>query len=293
MVDIEIERKDICAVIVTFHPDSDFKDRLERVKQQVDKTVIIDNHSNEESLSLLRALCNADTAILIENSANRGVAHALNQGMDYASGQGYKWALLLDQDTIVLPIMVEELMNVYQHYNPKEKIGIIGSKYQDTNSNTTLQDDCIGNEIWCKKDTVITSGSLISIFAFMQAGKFINEFFIDAVDTEYCLRLEEKGFAVLLTKKVLMLHSIGKITMHKIFGRTVGTTNHIPMRQYYMVRNNIAVIRKYRRKNPEWSRKMISSIIKGFILVILFEEKKITKAGLMLKGFAEGLFMKI
>jgi len=293
MVNFKSDIINICAVIVTYHPDYDFKKRIKVLIEQVDRIIIIDNNSTDDEVQFLKSVCSFDSVFLIENSINKGIANALNQGMDYAFELGYKWTLLLDQDTIVLPIMIEELMKVYGNYDKKERIGIIGSNYKDVNSEVILEDERTDTEIWCKKDTVITAGSLINNIIFKQVGKFNDEFFIDAVDTEYCLRVEEKGFEVLLTKKVLMLHSIGKITMHKFLGKKVGTTNHTPLRRYYMVRNNIALIKKYARKKTKWALNVSIAVAKWFLLVIIFEEKKIIKIRYMLKGLIEGLFMKL
>ena len=38
-------RNNICAVVVTYHPDIKLRERIEQIRYQVDKLLIIDNNS--------------------------------------------------------------------------------------------------------------------------------------------------------------------------------------------------------------------------------------------------------
>src|SRR5262249_23546736 len=57
---------------------------------------------------------------------------------------------------------------------------------------------------------VITSGSLIDLDAFRQIGPFRSDFFIDAIDTEWCFRAWHSGYSCWVLHGATMLHKIGQ-----------------------------------------------------------------------------------
>ena len=61
------------------------------------------------------------------------------------------------------------------------------------------------------------------------------DFFIDALDIEWCLRAKSLGYEVAMTNKAMMKHSIGEEANNKIEG-------HSPFREFYICRNSIAMI---------------------------------------------------
>src|SRR5713101_1964670 len=91
----------VCAVIVTYHPDPDLRDRLQRVTKQVSQIVIVDNGSPGSCIEQIRNPADKQTIHLILNTSNEGLASALNAGVRWAASRGYRWVLTLDQDTVV------------------------------------------------------------------------------------------------------------------------------------------------------------------------------------------------
>src|SRR5271169_4782555 len=103
---------DVCAVVVTYHPDSEFPERLARILPQVGALVIVDNGSNETELKMLHEISANPSISLVPNAANLGVARALNIGIQRAALKS-SWVLLLDQDSLVDGDMVQGLLTVY------------------------------------------------------------------------------------------------------------------------------------------------------------------------------------
>src|SRR5881296_3795995 len=77
-----LRRERIAAVVVTYHPDELFPERIERLSTQVDSLVIVDNHSGEATVSMLRGIASCQSAKLLLNPENLGIAAALNIGVE-------------------------------------------------------------------------------------------------------------------------------------------------------------------------------------------------------------------
>ena len=91
------------ALVVTYFPDAEFSERLERLLEQVARLVIVDNGSPEAALGWAGGLAGRDGVTIQRNGANLGIAAALNQGLSLLSGEGYDWVITLDQDSTVAP----------------------------------------------------------------------------------------------------------------------------------------------------------------------------------------------
>src|SRR5438093_9278894 len=94
-----IRKSEVCAIIVTYHPDNGFPERAQLTARQVGTVVIVDNNSGQRTLKVLDALAITDKVHVVRNSANLGIAAALNEGIRLAKSLNYRWILTLDQDT--------------------------------------------------------------------------------------------------------------------------------------------------------------------------------------------------
>jgi rhamnosyltransferase len=281
----------ICAVIVTYHPDSDLFDRIERVAKQVAQTVIVDNGSPGSCIEQIRKVADKLAMHLILNASNEGIACALNEGARWAVSRGYRWVLTLDQDTVVAPDMIDSLAEVFRCYPFPERLAVIGSNYRHKANGRVLCDDMIGSNGSPGREmkTVLTSGSLVSADAFQAIGGFRDEFFIDCVDHEYCLRARAHGFNIMMTSKPVMEHGLGYLTEHRLLWRKVGTSNHSPARRYFMTRNTLILAREYIGTEPQWILRYLWASVKSILLVCLFEKERIPKVKNIIRGCIDGI----
>lgn len=286
-------KSNTCAIVVTFNPDDGITERLSRIVSQVNKVVIVDNHSDHFSRILLKGILSCPDFILSENSVNLGVATALNIGMNWAKENQFKWALLFDQDTIVTNTMLIDLSTLFNsmNVNYRNKIAVIGSNYVDTNSQKTLVSN--SKALWLETKTAITSGSLIPLSVYDVVGPFRDDFFIDFVDIEYCLRARAMGFTVVTSTKPMLKHTIGAISMHRLPWKITGTSNHHVVRRYFMMRNFIFVAKKYVTKEPVWVLKTLWGRIKMVVLILLFERNKSDQLKYIILGVIDGLCNKV
>lgn len=279
----------ICAIIVTYHPNEYFVKNFYRVIAQVDCVIIIDNGSKLLSAKMLKNLSTKVNTHIIFNNENMGIAYALNQGMALAITEQYEWCLLLDQDSVVNSNIVLTLQKIYNVIADKDFIGIISANFESpTKSNPENERE--NDSGFIKKKICITSGSLLSAQAYKEIGRFRDDFFIDLVDTEYCLRLRANGYEIYATISPLMVHEIGKPTRHTLFGLNINASNHPPLRRYYMARNFIILAKLYAYTEPSQIITQAKILIIDFIFILFFENLKKYKISAIIRGIKDGLF---
>jgi len=293
--DQEPARRQVCGVLVAHHPDSGFDGRLKRVIPQVHAVIIVDNGSSDESLRMLRGLSDCASVTLICNPENLGIAQALNAGIRRALAQGYSWVLLLDQDTQVDEDMVDQLLATQASCVDRDRVAAVGSRFRDTTGRSVepLRLDARGDD-WEEVESIITSGSLLSLRAYAAVGPFREDFFIDHVDTEYCYRARAAGYRVIETTRPLMSHTVGAPTSHRLLWSTTWTTNHSPDRRYYMARNNTVLLREYWTPGrAPWLWKSIVRCLRLCKRIAYFEQDKITKIAAVAQGWWDGVWGKM
>jgi rhamnosyltransferase len=282
---------EVCAVVVTYHPDHDFPARLARIVPQVAATFIVDNGSSDEEMKLLRGAAAGGAATLVCNLENLGVATALNIGARRALAEGFTWALLLDQDTEVDHDMVERLVAAHASCPDGERIAIVGSRFRGSQGQSleAIRLDAKG-ELWEEVESAITSGSLLSLRAYSAIAPFRDEFFIDYVDTEFCLRARTAGYRVIQTLRPLMSHTIGAPTSHQLPWATKWTTNHSPDRRYYIARNNTVLLREYGTSGGgPWQLKSFVRCCRLVKRIALYERDKARKIYAVWQGWRDGV----
>lgn len=275
----------VCAVLVTWQPDQQFGIRLARIRAQVDQVFVVDNASTGTALETLRQA--TAPAELLQNSANLGVAAAFNRGIAAARSAGFVLALLLDQDSWPNDDMVAQLSHEWQAAGA-QRPGVLGAGFSDSGRKETSESATVNSSE--PVDWVITSGSLIDTGLWQQLGGFRDDFFIDFVDTEYCQRVRQSGHAVLRTRAILMQHSIGAHTSHRILGHVTHTSNHSADRRYYITRNFMVMMRESGRYPfGLWILRGIWASAKSIRRIVLYESGKADKLHAILQGWRDGM----
>jgi|HubBroStandDraft_6_1064221.scaffolds.fasta_scaffold08251_5 rhamnosyltransferase len=268
-------KENICAIVVTYFPDTHFGERLDRIRGQVGKTIIIDNTGDPYLGAVSQPMNSADIEI-IRNKQNVGVGAALNQGVSRVMQLGYEWAITFDQDSWIHPDLVNILISIYAQQPRPELVGIIGCNFEDENTHVPLMSCLPGAPIFREIEAVITSGSLLSVATCSKAGPFRSDLFIDFVDHEYCLRLLQLGYKVIISTAPLMVHALGTANLFGLNSRagrgSLVLTNRSPLRRYYMTRNGLMVARRYFTVAPRWVLKSVASLLIFAVLKIPWEE---------------------
>ncbi|PNS07472.1 glycosyltransferase family 2 protein [Solilutibacter silvestris] len=282
----------IAAIVVTYRPESaTLQALLDGLVPQVDRLWLVDNASaNVESI---RELASERGASLITNSANLGVAAALNQGIAAARAAGCDCVLLMDQDSLPADDMVIHLHEALQAGG--ERLAAVGPAHVDVRTghaapfvrigfpfNHKLQ-PVPGEIVDC--DFLITSGCLISLRAIDAIGDMDVGLFIDNVDLEWCFRAKTRGYRLAGVTDARMMHRIGDRLHWRPRGRAIV---HGPSRLYTIMRNRVLL---YRRRDTPWrwiAQDIPRALLKflGFSLVVAPRRANLLA---MCRGLRDGL----
>lgn len=265
----------VAALIITYNPDTDrLRANVEAVRSQVSKVVIVDNASC--NVNEIRSLLEDYGCDALYQSENVGIARALNEGMKYLSTEGYERVLTLDQDSVIGENLVNELMTCALSDN---KCAIA---CPDINYEGWTQKKQSHKQKYQEVKACMTSASLTSIRCWKEAGGYDESYFIDFVDNEFCMKLRLAGFKVIRNHDVVLSHMLGESgELNLVFAR-IPYSHHAPLRYYYMTRNNIAFVDKYRKhlNYPKEVIKIIYNILMGVFTEHNIETLKYIRLGI-------------
>ena len=290
----------ICAVVVTYRPSPRFVPLIRSLEGQVRQIVVVDNASDGGGAEVLRQVASMAAVEVIHNSRNLGVAAALNQGVRWAAELGFAWVLTLDQDSRPAENMLAELMAARKSLEEPERTAILAPQVIDEGlgrkapflqprggifyRRTTCDAPLLENVT-----TVITSGSLIQISAFEVIGGFREDFFIDYVDTEFCLRAQTHGYRVAAACRAKLYHRLGERKRLAFGPFSLFPTFHPPSRWYTISRNRVPMLRAYGLRFPHWLTYELVASAFITLRMLLTEDERPAKLNAILRGSWDGL----
>ena len=278
---------EVCAVVVSYHPDADVLANLATLRPQVREIVVVDNGSSPQELAALAAGAAALGCIILKNLENLGIAKALNQGVAWAREHGFGYVMLFDQDSTVTPGYVETMRAFFNRAQSERPLAILVPRYVDRRFGSVLEPPANGDG---HLEAATTSGSLMPIEVFAAAGFFAEELFIDGVDYEYSLRVRRLGFTIDECREAVLLHSPGTPTHHRgLRGKQFQAANYSPIRRYYQERNKIWVAKRYWRTFPSFCAKQFLTSAKDLVKIVLVEQDKGKKSRFFFRGIRDGL----
>jgi rhamnosyltransferase len=282
--------RQVCAILVSYHPDAELPRRVTRILDQVGALVIVDNGSGAEARAMLERIAADPRVSLVLNPANLGVARGLNLGVEQARTSAFGWILLLDQDSDLHDGMLRSLIEVRAAYPEPCRVAVIGAGFGEETDPACEPAAREPAAAWEEVESVITSGSLIPLALHAAVGPFRDEFFIDYVDSEYCFRARAKGYRVIRTTQPLMSHTIGAPSRHTVLGVSKWTTNHSPDRRYYIARNDTVMLREYGGyRLGSWALKSLGRRLRTCRRILLYERSKARKIGAVSAGWWDGV----
>lgn len=286
-----IVQPSILVNIVLYHPGKNKIVDLIDVCLQYEKAKILlfDNSENRQSINL----SGARNLILFQSPKNVGVGGAHYTACKMAEAENFDFVLFLDQDSQLDSGFLTNMLSAFcrlQKSHPR--LCAVGPTWSDPelgSPSTGTVKDKLKNLLKGPnlRRTLISSGMLVSVPTLQHIGYPRKDYFIDLVDTEWCLRALHKKYELFMLPDVHMLHRVGEVKkISKFF-----VQYEQPIRYYYSLRNSLFL---FREKN-------ISLSCKVFILVgNLFKLRKIIFSPTPLesfiaacRGIKDGLFLTI
>lgn len=270
------DKTKIAGVLVLYNPESGVISNIKSYLNQIGFLYIVDN-SEKTNDGILNQFSGNKKIEYIFNNGNLGIAAALNIGIEKAIDSGYLFLLTMDQDSYFEENALENLIN---SITDPEIVGIFSPFHK--NKFFTNPPKVNGLE---EVSDVMTSGNILNLSVVKKNGKFKDEYFIDYVDIEYCLRLRKNGFKILRVNNSILVHNEADISRKKIFCFTVYPQNHSARRWYYKIRNYLYLKKEYYNLFKEYFYTEKRNVRNGIIKVLLFEKEKIKKTAMIIKGY--------
>ncbi|HIG2990679.1 glycosyltransferase family 2 protein [Klebsiella pneumoniae] len=236
----------VSAIIVTYNPEITILNSLiASLSVQADNVIIVDNASKNIS-----EMHFSDPKVkLIPNEHNVGLARAQNIGVEeiYEATTHF---LFFDQDSeIDDDFVLNQLKCASELINNGINFSAIGPVFYDRKTGykypATIykglfkKRQYIGN-VPLECTFIISSGSLIRKQTFIDVGLMLDDFFIDFIDVEWCLRAKSKGYGCYLNPYAQMVHSMGDQQI-EILGKVISL--HSDFRKNYIFRNGMYIFR--------------------------------------------------
>lgn len=263
---------------VLYNPNESVLTNLNSYSNCVDVSVVVDNSDTKNEIS--QSLKNDPNFIYIDMDGNKGLAAALNKGIEYLNSKNIDFALTMDQDSLFPTKYYLNILKLVNKY--KTDYSVIGLNFNQDNGGL---DEIIEVPYW------ITSGNFVNISDFMSVGGFMNELFIDYVDFELGYKFKKNGFKICYLKDFSLKHTIGNPIEIHLFGKTYYAMNHSPIRYYYRYRNAYYLYHFVDRQffKKEYYKEMIVNTLK----MLIYEKNQKVKFSMIRKGIQDAKCKKM
>jgi GT2 family glycosyltransferase len=228
--------------------------------------IVIDNGSTDGSVSAFRERFPGIT--IIENGRNLGYAEGFNAGMQYAAEKGFDYFLILNNDTVIDPNALHELVKVAE---TDSSIGFVSGKvylYDEPNRlqiagrlnhPILLVGDAVGSgeldhgqyDEMREYDFLDDIYWLVRREAFEKTGGYDPNFFLYYEEADWCVRARKAGYGLVYAPRAKL--------WHKDMGSQGGKIG--PTFVYNYTRNEILFIWRNAPKNvfSQYARQLFGS----------------------------------
>lgn len=282
------DTSNVTAIIVVYNSDFEKLNNLVRtLAKSLSEIIIFDNSPDKEMLIDTRKC-----SILTENE-NIGIGKAINIASTYAISRGYEYIFTFDQDSQPCNDFVEGMISSYICELEKgNEIACISPSFIDARDKLTQYHDYSiysnsnsnsnsNNEL----ELTLQSGMLINL-KLLEYFPFNENFIIEFVDTEWCLRLRNQSHhKIYRSETVALFHELSDTIPRKLCGYIF--LNYSPIRRFFFYRNALFLMRcdyvpiKYKIS-------LLSGMLNRFVSILIYENR-MESMKMMLKGVWHGI----
>ena len=254
-----MNKPSVCISILTYNNFLDTAECLESIKNlQYDShtTIVIDNGSTDDSIMRLRtAYPNQE---IVSLPTNVGVPAGFNEGVLWALKHGYKYVFLLNNDTLLAPDMLSEILTFQTNqvncgmvmpkvlfYPEREEtthrraVWSDGGYYRKFPPGFIQKDNRknIDFEHPRKIEFAPACGILVPISTFEEVGLFDPGYFFFFEDWDFSIRTRKAGLDIWCVPNAILWHKVSKSTKKNdaLYWYTLGESMLRFYRRHYPV----------------------------------------------------------
>ncbi len=224
------------------------------------RVIVVDNQSGDGLEDAVRGAHPSMT--FIQTGANLGFTGGNNIGIRQALADGADYILLLNNDTIVAPDLVDVMVEVMEqdrsisitgpmiyYYNNPETIWSAGGEIDWSRGTTRmigLNEADLSQFGLSPRPVDFVSGCALMARreVWEKVGLLDDRFFMYYEETEWCVRAARAGYAI--------RHVPGAMIWHKISLEERHSSVHTPLYYYYITRNRLLFLRKTHAGYVAW-----------------------------------------
>lgn len=262
----------ILAFVITYYPDiSLLRRNLDTFSEHVDHIVIWDNTpTGDKDVSCIAKEYERTT--YLSESENKGISYALNKAWYAAKTGGFDYLLTMDQDSIWQDF--KQFISIA--LSTESPQGIYGPEVRERKTSPKTIEVV---------DYVITSGMLVPITILDHVGGYREDFFVDGIDLEFCLRAKTLGVKTYRLTSCHMRQRFGNPQTTVFLGHH-HTSNYPPQRIKEMLKTHIILLRHYSCSFSLRKKIVMTYFLKLPLKLLFLENNKRTK----FKGFFQGIW---
>ena len=247
---------------------------LARLDYTLCTTIVVDNHSTDNSVAAIRAAY--PTATVLEAKENLGYVGGNNLGIEHAQKMGADYMLLLNNDTEVAPDFLSLLVSAAE---VESQIGVVGPTiyYFDQPGVIWSAGGIIAwnqGRTWMMNLDEIDRGQLghsprpvsfvtgCALMAkqavFERVGLLDPRFFAYYEESEWCVRAARAGYKILHVPQAKLWHKISHVSR-----------NTSPIVNYYMTRNRLLFLKITKAGWQAWTHTLFLEYLRTLISLTL------------------------
>jgi hypothetical protein len=223
------------------------------------RVVVVDNGSTDGSVDALRSARSRLGIEIIETGKNLGYAGGNNLGIRYALDRGADFVLILNNDTTVDPMLLDQLVGAAQQHpaagcfgpwifymQDRDRLWFSRSEWEAAASAFTARGKGrLASELQSEKtSTEYVCGAALFFRAEVarRIGLLDERFFLVYEDSDWCFRARRAGFDCVMVPTARVWHKIGTS-----FGSEAS-----PLRGYFSTRNKLLWAEKNLSRREWW-----------------------------------------
>ena len=280
------------AVIVTYFPDINRLSRIVEILAESKLHVVIVDNTGSNLECGFQYFSLFHNVILFRSKSNRGIAAAQNFGIKFSLRHNADIILFFDQDSFIDQVFLAALLEPLKY----DEVSVTSPSIVDLNSGfkyPLFNINALGlvkksydfSKSPMKVSIAISSGMVVRSSVFSQVGLFDEDYFIDYVDTDFCLKCRASSIDIYVSPEAVMRHPISdKLTDYKF----MRGFQYEGVRIYYQVRNSFLFFRKGYVPKLFAFREICSQII-HFVVIGILSRKPLLYYTTIFLGIKDGI----